>query len=336
MPTAKPISIAIAGSTQYTRWCAETLATDPDFSITHILTPTPRLIGRKQTLTQNPLHAWAIANNIPCSLIGERADQTIRAALLTLPKPDILLVVDFGYFIPKWLLEWPVVGPLNIHPSALPRWRGSSPGQFPLLYGDDTSAVTLMIMNEAFDAGPLLQQIPFMVDPNWTAQEYYQHAFKLITQQLPTLLKEFATGQLSPTPQPEESPTPVARKLNRDDGFVSWSLFQRLIAGTQVPDQCDFHDVSPALLDTFSATGNIYLVVERAIRALSPWPGIWTEVPTAVGRKRLKILSSRLEHDAEIINYTLTPYQVQLEGKQPTYWNQIKGTLKIETIPTKV
>lgn len=324
-----PITVALAGSTQYTRWCAETIVADPSFTITYILTPVPKLIGRKQLLTENPLHQWAYTAKIPTILIKERVDQSVKAELLSSSRPDILLVVDFGYFIPRWLLEWPKVGPLNIHPSALPRWRGSSPGQFPLLYGDETSAVSLMIMNEEFDAGPLLHQIPFVVNPDWTAREYYQHAFTLITQQLPELLKKFSTGTLQPSEQPVESPTPVARKLTRDDGYISWQLFQQLIAGTQVPDQCEFNDVSPALLDTFSATGNIFLVVERAIRALSPWPGIWTEVPTAEGKKRLKILSSRLHSDAETIKFSLEPNLVQLEGKQPASWNQIRESLQM-------
>jgi methionyl-tRNA formyltransferase len=71
-----------------------------------------------------------------------------------------LLVVDFGYLIPTWLLQLPAIAPLNIHPSELPKWRGSSPGQFALLFknlGRETTqtAVTLMVMNEGLDQDQL-------------------------------------------------------------------------------------------------------------------------------------------------------------------------------------
>jgi len=315
MPTA-PITVAIAGSTSYTRQCAQVLSDDPDFAITHILTPTAKLTGRKQLLTPNPLDAWAHERKIPTTWIKEKVDSFIHADLMMVTPPDLLLVVDFGYFVPGWLLSWPKKAPLNIHPSMLPRWRGSSPGQFPLLYGDEQSGVTLMIMNEAFDAGPLVKQLPFDIEPTWTAQDYYDHAFSLITQQLPTLLKQFMADELTATAQPEESPTAVAGKLTRDDGYIAWDLLSKLIGGQQPTDQCDFGTISPVLLDAFAETKNIYHVVERSIRALSPWPGVWTKVMTESGEKRLKILSAHLENSQLFLD------QVQLEGKQPVAWSQ--------------
>ncbi len=332
IPVTSSISVAIAGSTRYTRWCAEALAADSDFRITRVLTPIPKPIGRKKVITENPLHQWALSAAVPTTLISDRVDRSIKTILDEVSEqPDILLVVDFGYFIPKWLLEWPKAGPLNIHPSDLPRWRGSSPGQFPILYGDQQSAISLMIMNEEFDAGPLLTKIPFALQPTWTALEYYQYAFTLITEQLPSLLKQFVSGDLVAAPQPEESPTAVAGKMSREDGFVSWTLMQKLLDGTQMPDQCGFNDVSPVLLDTFAATENIYLVVERAIRALSPWPGVWTKMPTADGEKRLKILSASLgtqAPNAVASSTKLVPDRVQIEGKQPSSWNEVKQIVK--------
>lgn len=318
-----PITIAVAGSTAHTRWCTQVLSEDDAFAITSVITPKPKLLGRHKVLTENPLHAWATETGVQVTLVQERIDQSIKAALLASERPDILLVVDFGYFIPRWLLEWPKLGPLNIHPSLLPRWRGSSPGQFPLLYGDPTSGITLMIMNEEFDAGPLLHQISFAVDPTWTAKDYYQHAFGKLLESLPSLLKEFAAGALSATAQPEESPTAVAQKLTRADGKVSWSLLEKMISGAQPADQCEYGDVSPVLLDAFSATENIYLVLERASRALSPWPGLWTELPTKSGIKRLKILSTKLDDDDQ----KLILETVQLEGKTPSTWGQVASIL---------
>ena len=66
------------------------------------------------------------------------------------------------------------------------------------------------------------------------------------------------------------------------------------------------------LLDTY------YLLLTRAIRAFTPWPGIYTEVSIKGNKKRLKLLSISLSPDTS----TLTPISVQLEGKQPVSWDQ--------------
>lgn len=318
-----PLTIVIAGSTEHTCWCAQALADSPGVRITRVITPEPKVLGRKKILTPNPLHQWAVSVDIPVTLVTQRVDQSIKVALAGLERPDILLVVDFGYFIPRWLLEWPQCGPLNIHPSMLPRWRGSSPGQFPLLYGDTTSGITLMVMNEEFDAGPIVHQIPFAVKDDWTADVYYRHAFNLITPQLPSLLTKFAADQLKPANQPEESPTAVAQKLTRDDGRIAWELLERLQAGAQDAQHCEFGAVSAILMDAFAVSGNIYQVVTRAVRAFSPWPGLWTMIPTRQGTKRLKLLTVHLENTPQ----RLVLDQVQLEGKQPATWQQIKNNV---------
>jgi len=296
----KRYSVAIAGSTQNTRLCAEALAADERFEITSILTPTPRVIGRKQLVTHNPLHAFAVEKNIAVVLVEKKINGDVQQEISALVEPDFLLVVDFGYIIPNWLLAWPKIAPLNIHPSLLPRWRGSSPGQFVLLNGEKESAVTLMVMDAQLDHGPIITQLPFSVEEKWTQTEYYAKSFALICEKLPALMTQFAEGTLVTTPQPEESPTAVAGRFQREDGFVSWSVLQEVLAADNTP---------------------LAQKLCNMIFALQPWPGVWTLVPTQNGEKRLKIL------DVDLVEGKLELLKVQLEGKNITSWNEIKNTL---------
>src|SRR5258708_7726522 len=119
--------IAIAGSTQHTVQCAEALFASPEFEITWILTPQPRLLGRKQILTKNPLHLFAEEHHVPLILLENTIDAAIQHRILTMNSAqavDFLLVIDFGYLIPDWLLDLPAIAPLNVHLSALPAGRG--------------------------------------------------------------------------------------------------------------------------------------------------------------------------------------------------------------------
>jgi methionyl-tRNA formyltransferase len=309
--------IGVAGSTAHTVQCAEALWNHPHFSISWVLTPPPQPIGRKQELTKNPLHQWAEKNVIPVVFV----EQKIRPELETeFPdKTDFLLVVDFGYLVPPWLLAFPKIAPVNIHPSKLPRWRGSSPGQFVMLHGEKTSTVTIMIMGEGLDTGPILWQDDFDVDPTWTQTEYYHHGFTLAAKQLPTTLTDLAKGTLVPTHQPDESPTPIAGRLKKEDGFIAWATVAEAAELTSSEVTFSTEKTSDLLETVRNATGeNWATVLANASRALSPWPGLWTILPTTKGPKRLKLL--QLKED----NGKLQLISVQLEGQKPAKWSEIK------------
>jgi len=296
-------TLALAGSTERTAQVAATIFKDSRFQISFVLTPQPKKIGRRQTLTKNPFHQFAEKNELQTIFVETKLDQAIRKKVEQLNQPhpiDFLLVVDFGYLIPDWLLRLPTIAPLNIHPSKLPRWRGSSPGQFVLLHGDQESAVTLMVMNDKMDEGPIIAQLPFKVDQAWTQTEYYQHSFDLICQQLGNLVDQFAQGELKAAAQPAKSPTPTAKRLNKDDSFYPWKEIQQAMA-----------------------TGQQAVEIERACRAYSPWPKLWTKVPTNQGEKRLIIHQCAVDQTGK-----LTLKQVQIEGKNQATWQEIKSAMK--------
>lgn len=306
---SKPLSVAVAGSTHRTALCAQAVHSSDTLEVAWVLTPAPKARGRKQEVSANPVHSWADDHSVKTVLLENKLDEAVKNTILAAPAVEFLLVVDFGYLVPQWLLKLPQLAPLNIHPSLLPRWRGSSPGQFVLLYGEKNSAVTLMVMDEGLDSGPLITQLPFSVEANWTQHEYYQQSFELMREQLPSLMAAFAAHELVATPQPPTSPTPIARRLSRDDGFIEWdSLTQAMIGTPDVP-------LNPLLTDAAAAHPSPAAVIAAACRAFSPWPGIWS----TVNGQRLKVLSCHTQDNHLILD------QVQLEGKQPSTWQEIKS-----------
>ncbi|MEP7166712.1 MAG: formyltransferase family protein [Candidatus Woesebacteria bacterium] len=291
-------SIVIAGSTERTKLCATALVHDPRFSLQAILTPSPKSIGRKQIVSKNAFHEWSEENQIPVHLVEKKIDEKIRTDLETIhPKPDFLLVVDFGYIVPKWLLAWPSIAPVNIHPSALPKYRGSSPGQFVLMAGEKESAVSFIVMDEKLDHGPLITALPFTIKEDWTASDYYFKAFSLAQEKIGDILFEFAKHQES-LPQPDESPTPVAHMLTREDGFVP---FETLLLS----------------INTGKDAEKLY----NRWRGLTPWPGIWTTVHIAGQEKRMKVLKTHIDGEKFVLD------EVQVEGKNPTHFTLVQEQL---------
>ncbi len=251
----------LASTTKYGVLCAQSLL-DQGFNCLGIITPSPREIGRKKVLVPTPTQIFAASKNLPTFFNPSKITPDFVA---TLPKCDFLLVVDFGYYVPESLTQLAKYLAVNIHPSALPKYRGSSPGQAVLLHGDTASAVSFIQVAKAMDAGDLLVQLPFTVNANWNKDQYYDFAFHLAAQKLPQLLSDFANGKIALTPQAGE-PT-FALKLSREDGFIA--------------------DLQADSLLTY-----------RKFLAYYGWPGIWTL--TAAG-KRLKVLVCHLDQKQQLI-----------------------------------
>lgn len=119
--------------------------------------------GRGQLLEDTEVKREAINLKLPVIEIDSFKDDAIRE--LESLKPDFFVVASFGLIIPQWVLNIPSVGPINIHPSLLPKYRGPSPIQWALLNGDAETGITFIRMNEKMDAGNILYQEPMTIDP---------------------------------------------------------------------------------------------------------------------------------------------------------------------------
>ncbi len=315
-------TVAVAGSTAHTVQCVEALLNDDRFVVSWILTPPPKAVGRKQVLTANPLHQLAEKNRIPVLFIESKIDSELEKSIIEQEKPDYLLVVDFGYLIPEWLLKLPNIAPLNIHPSDLPRWRGSSPGQFVLLNGDKRSAVTLMVMSMGLDEGDIVHKISFDVNPTWTQTEYYHESFEQMKAVLGDKMVDLADKKIIPQPQPTESPTPIARRLTKEDGFVQWEILQAAMSNSlpsHTPSATKF--TAELLMEAFALSHSWAVTLYNASKGLSPWPGLWTILPTSKGEKRMQILKTSLDPKTN----TLTLETVKIEGQNETSWSLISS-----------
>lgn len=318
-------TFGILGTTTNTLQCVNSLLNSGNFEPSFVITPSPKPIGRKKIITKNPIHEFAISKNLPTFLVEKKIDENIKNELSKLEKPDFLLIVDFGYIIKNWLLEFAKIAPLNIHPSALPAWRGSAPAQFSILFGDTKSAVTLMIINEKMDQGPILHQEFFDVDQNWTQKDYYHHAFDLICQKLPEKIKDFAEGKIVPIQQPLESPTITAGKIDKKDSYIPFSILKSAIEGKNLDQNelLNLNEINPLLYKAMLKNKSMAKAVDRAVKAFDKWPNVWTIIETTQGEKRLKIIATKL-----LTNDRIDILIVQLEGKNPVSWKEFYNEQK--------
>lgn len=141
--------------------------------------------------------------------------------ILSKEQADFFVVADYGEIISKDLLALPSDFALCIHPSLLPRYRGSAPIEGTLMNGDKKSGVTIFKMNERVDAGEIILQKTLAVSYD---DDFFSLCEKLAKEGASLLIEainKIENKEYSLSPQDEKLVT-LTSKLKKEDGRISW------------------------------------------------------------------------------------------------------------------
>jgi len=185
-----------------------------------VLTQPDRPRGRGRHLSPSPVKA-ALRPGVPLAQPSSLRSPEEQAELIAW-RPDVLVVVAYGLILPRAVLDIPRFGCVNVHASLLPRWRGAAPVERALLAGDTTTGVTIMLMDEGLDTGPILLQREVAIDPSDTGTSLRARLAGIGAPLLLEALPGLAAGTTSPRPQPSEGIT-YARKLEKSEALIDWS-----------------------------------------------------------------------------------------------------------------
>ena len=193
---------------------------DADFEVPLICTRPAKRAGRGRIATPTPVAKFAEEVGIP-AITPNRLDAAAMAAVES-ANADVVVVVAYGRFIPSEILSATQLGAVNIHPSLLPRHRGPSPVATAILDGDTFTGVSLMLLDEGMDTGPILSQsAPVEITQETRVDGLTDHLFEVGAGMLPNVLDDLASGVLLPQPQDDAGAT-VTRLIRKEDGVVDW------------------------------------------------------------------------------------------------------------------
>lgn len=232
---------------------------------------------------------------------------------------DFFLVADYGIIIPPEIFSLPRYGTINIHFSKLPEFRGASPVQYTLLSGAGQAWITYQTMAGKMDTGNIIHQQKISLQGHEKTAELYSTLFEKAAEILPEIINGFISGEIKPIKQ-DEAKTTYTNILQRNDGFVPWSMFLAALSAKNALQ----HSLSADSAIRFALTraSSLAQALERSVRALYPWPGVWTIIGIMnnesgiMNEKRLKIITAKLVHNKFV------PEIVQLEGKRAVSWKQ--------------
>ncbi len=221
----------------------EGLCRMPEVDVVAAVTPPDRERGRGRRSEPPPVKEAAQRLGVPVLQPDSLRSQSAQAELAAL-SPEVIVVAAYGKLLHTPVLQLPPHGCLNLHPSLLPRHRGPSPVATAILGGDKVTGVSLMLLDEGMDTGPVITQREYALTGEETAGELTDRLFGIGAELLAESLGPWTRGELQANPQDNAQAT-VSRKLERANGAADWTLPANTLA--------------------------------RQCRAYAPWPGLYTQ-----------------------------------------------------------
>lgn len=302
-----PITVLFFGSFQYySTIVLEALHRAKNIKLLGVITTPPRP-------AKTHTHIWAERHGLPVLTPPALTDNWKLKTENLLGHPDFFIVAGYRPLLPSSWLEFPTIAALNLHPSLLPAYPGPNPAEWAIFMGEKISGITIIKMNEEYDRGPIIEQKKLSISPTETRETLYQKLYELGGQRLVNILNTKYLIHNTVRQQTKISKV-YARRLHRPDAYIPWEFVKFALEGKNLPPQD-----RPGIFSLI--TDNWPLVINRAIRALAGYPGVWTHLPTTKGNHRLKLISSHLS------NHQLVLDTVQLAGYQPSTFNQIKNQI---------
>ncbi len=236
------VRLLFMGTPVYAVPVLEALCETKGVQVVAVYTPPDRPRGRGRPTEMTPVKSFAIHRDLPVrqpnSLRPEQAQQEIAEF-----QPDVIVVAAYGKLLPPPVLELPPHGCINLHPSLLPRYRGASPVATAILDAAAVTGVTLMLLDEGMDTGPVIAQREYPLSGKETADSLTATLFQRGGEMLLQCLDPWLAGRIKAEPQDDAQAT-LTRKLERTDGDADW-----LTTAVEL---------------------------DRRRRAYEPWPGLFT------------------------------------------------------------
>lgn len=282
--------------------------------IVGVVTQGPKPSGRGKEVTYSAVDTWAYKRKIPVYHSGIEL-------LSSEAQADLGILASYGEILPNEVLTLFPNGILNVHPSLLPKFRGPSPIQAQIATNSPIG-VSIIKLDTQMDHGPIVTQFKDELLTEDTSESLKIRLFERSAEVLVNLIEPYLKGKINLKAQNHDEAT-YTKLLNKDHGFIPIEILSNVLNGSHLKVESNFpfildSDKKPLTINHEPSTVNSF------VKALSPWPGVWTIVKLKTQELRLKILEAHIDSIPNTQHPILILDSVQLEGKSPVSWKQFK------------
>jgi methionyl-tRNA formyltransferase len=255
MPFMNKLRISFFGTASLACPSLETLASDPHFELVQVVTQPDRPAGRGLHPQPSPVKSLALRLGLPVAQPHRCRDASFLESFHA-SATELAVVVAYGQILPRSLLDLAPMGFINVHASLLPKYRGAAPIQWAILNGDSQTGVTIMRIDEGLDTGDILSTATTPILDTDNATSLHDRLAQIGARALLDTINDLRDGSAQPRPQPHAEAS-YARKITRQDSPLDWTAHARHLW--------------------------------NKVRALVPWPGTSTSLPSHGKPMLLKI-----------------------------------------------
>src|SRR5499426_2336200 len=190
------LNLVFCGTPKFAVPCLQRLI-QSQFSVHLVVTQPDRPKGRGLELVASPVKQAALELGLPIYQPEKiKTNEELRAKLHAI-KPDAIIVVGYGRIIPKWMLDLPKYGNINLHASLLPKYRGAAPIQWAIANGETLTGVSSMRIDAGMDTGEVILQRKTPIAPGETAPQLAARLAELGTPLVAETLRGLRDGTLA-------------------------------------------------------------------------------------------------------------------------------------------
>lgn len=222
--TKPPFRLVFIGATGFGFRCLQRVLQLQEIEVVSIISnPQTFSISYSPQGVKNVLHAdfgsLARAHDIPIYLMQKNMHEPDLKAFVNACQPDFFMVVGWYHMIPKYLR---MIGPaLGIHASMLPAYSGGAPLVWAIINGLEQTGVTLFVMDDGIDDGPIVQQWPVTISPQDTIASLYQRVEEIVLADIKATLQSYFTRQ-QPLRIQDEALRTLMPQRSPEDGLIHW------------------------------------------------------------------------------------------------------------------
>lgn len=236
------MNVVFCGTPQSAVPALEKLA-QAGFSVRLVVTQPDRPAGRGMEVSASPVKQVAQKLGLAVAQPEKiKNNEELRTRMEQI-SPAAIVVVGYGRIIPKWMIDLPPLGNINLHFSLLPKYRGAAPVQWAIARGETVTGVTTMRIDEGLDTGDILLQCEEAIADDDTALTLAPRLATVGAELMVETLCGLEAGTVTPRPQ-DDSQATLAPILKKEDGWMDFSLSARELS--------------------------------NRLRGFQPWPGAYT------------------------------------------------------------
>jgi methionyl-tRNA formyltransferase len=263
------MKIVFAGSSEFAIPALESIISSDKHSLALVISQPPRPKGRKKQLQDTPLAACAAGHSIKL-FCPEDVNSPASIKRILSHKADILITASYGAFLGRSLRRGFPIKAINLHPSLLPKHRGSSPIRAALLAGESLTGNSIFRLAAKMDAGDILMQEKLEILPNENHSDLHDRLADLAARMLICYLDD--PDHFKPTPQDHAQAT-FTKMITKDDLILDFTKSAKTLQ-----DQIRAYSLEPGAFALFRSQPLKILEAELAQSTTDHVPGEISEI----------------------------------------------------------